>query len=335
MPDLFANEDEWDGSIDEPTVAVAEPAEPEAVVEEPAAEAEPETEEDPEAAVDRDPDTGRFLPKKLEVDDPQVRALLDKYQGDPVKALKAAAEAQAHIGSLNNELGQLRPLRDQLDQIQARLDQPVTSSTQITAELIESNPAAATQLAYEQQNPVALQAAFEEWEEQQPARAAAWWANTKIEENNRQWQERVSQLEQRIDPLAARDENTAFAQVVSEITTADPGALDRIRDGAATLPQDVAGALYFALEHGAPEQKIGAFKALNDLTRGRDETPATLESVRDLAREQALEADRAIAEAGVVSATATKTVPAGKSAADLIGDEWAEQEKPYIDGWNF
>lgn len=332
MTDLFADSDQWDGSLDEPAEEVVEA--PVAVAEpEPAEEApeEPETVEADDPP--RGPD-GKFIPRNLEVDDPEVEALLGKYGGDPLKALKAAAEAQRHIGSLNNELGQLRAIADDVEALKAAQARPVAPHTQITEDLIDRDPATATQLAYEQGNEHALRLAYDAWKDVDPANAAVWVVTQQQQAREQALTAEIQALRQQITPMAQSQEDAAFANEVRVLTAQEPDAWERIRSGAEKIDPAVAQVLYTALETGTPEQKIGAFKALNELTRGPAQ-PATPAEVRELVREQALEAERAIAEASVVSATATKTEPAGKTAADLIGDEWAAQEKPYLDGWNF
>lgn len=333
MSDLFAGSDGWDGDLDETTaVAVEEPPpaeEPvveEALVEEVVAEAEPEDQPRGE--------DGKFIPRNLKVDDPEVEALLNKYGGDPLKALKAAAEAQRHIGSLNNELGQLRSIADDVAALKESAARPVAPQTQITEDLIDRDPAAATQLAYEQGNDTALRLAYDSWKDTDPASAAVWVMTQQQNAREQQFAAEIQALKQQIGPLHESQEEAAFATEVRSITAQEPDAWDRIRNGAEKIDPAVAQVLYSALETGTPEQKIGAFKALNELTRG-PAPPATPAEVRELVRDAALAADQAIAEASVVSATATKTDPAGKTTADLIGDEWAEQEKPFLDGWNF
>ena len=311
--------------------AVEEPVEEAAPQEEPQAEApvEPEAEAEPEKDDRPRDEQGRFVSRNIEIEDEDTQAFLAKYGGDPVKALKAAAEAQRHIGSLNNELGQLRPLAEKLDALEARLSQPQQVPTQITEDLIDRDPAAATALAYEQGNQQALSIAYNAWKDEDPAGAAVWVATQQMQAREQALVQRIGELESRLTPLQQSREEQAFAQEVRQL---GPDAIEQIRQGAANLPPAVAQTFYSLLENGTQEQKIGALQALRELTQGRDQ-PATLDDVRTLAREQAIAADEAIAEAAVVSATATKSEPAGKSAADLIGDEWAAFDRQYTDGW--
>lgn len=329
MPELFSD-DGWDGSLEEEAVPAEEPTAEVAVADPPDETVEPDA-----AADDRPRDEkGRFVPREIDdevaVDDPELQALLAKYKGDPLQALRAAAEAQRHVGSVHQEIGQLR---QQMEDMANRQPQMVTPQTPVTQDLIDSNPAAATELAYTQQNQVALRAAFEAWKMEEPTDAALWYSQKQIEAVNQQWEERYSQLAQQVQPLQQQQADNVFAQGIRQLHAADPQVHDRIVEGAAHLPEEVAGALYTLLETGTPDQKLGAYKALAELTKA-PASPATPDEVRAQAREAALEADRAIAEAAVVSATATRTEPAGKSAADVIGDEWAEAEKPFLDGWN-
>lgn len=330
MSESFFGDPGWDGNLEEPEapVAVAEPVVVEdRVVEEPVAETPAETE--PVAEEQPRGEDGRFVPKKLEVDDPAVIALLDKYQGDPVKALKAAAEAQALLGRQASEIGELRAGQARIEQ---RLETPQVAPTQITQDMIDQNPGAATQLAFEQGNTVALQIAFEQWKQDEPFEASDWVNERRADAREQAFRAELDAVKAQFGPAAEAQENQAFQQVVRETVAADPDALERIKNGAETISPEVAETLYAALENGTPTQKIGAFKALAELTRGR-ENPVTLD-VRALAREQALAADEAIAEAGVVSANSARSEPAGKTMADQIGAEWDLIEKPLADGWN-
>jgi hypothetical protein len=292
----FFGDTGWDGSLDEPeTTAEAVAVEEAPAVEVPVEEAPEET---PEAVApeprERD-EAGRFVPKKL-------------------------------------ELGELRALREQMAQVQERLDTPVAPQQPITQELIYENPAIATRLAYEQGNTTALTLAFEQWKEDAPADAVSWAMTQQMEARDREWAAKLEQIEQRVAPMSQAQEDQAYARVVREIAAADPGVIERIQAGASDIAPEISTTLYAALEHGTPTQKIGAFKALAELTRGRD-VPATLD-VRALAREQALAADEAIAEAAVVTTNTAKAETAGKTMADQIGEEWDQIERPLADGWN-
>lgn len=340
MPDIFDGDDDltfWENMGQEPEPEQAAPAE-DTAVQEPEAEVAPAdpadtAEPEPEATQDDRPrdDKGRFVPRNLEVDDPDIQKYLDKYQGDPVKALKAAVEAQSTIGRLGDEVGELRKLREQLDALNDRVNQP--PPTQITEDLIDRDPARAAQLAYEQNNPAALDYAIAAWKADDPFAAALWVSERRQEQRERAYQERIQKLEQTVVPAAHAAE---FEGGIRHLVEQDPSALDRIREGIPNIPQEVASTLYSLLDQGTPEQKIGAFKALAELTRqgpAPADTPALEDQARQLAHAQAVEAERAIAEAGVVSATATRSDPP-KKAADYLGDEWASMESPYKDGWN-
>lgn len=114
--------------------------------EEPAAEEEQERERD---------DQGRFVPEVTDLeeqivekeqeleeeeeteevsDDPEVASFLAKYGNDPEKALRAAVELSKLQGRQGDELGQLR---QQMLDLQAKVNQPAAPVVSITEQLVE------------------------------------------------------------------------------------------------------------------------------------------------------------------------------------------------------
>lgn len=147
-------------------VEAPEPEQEEAVTEPVAA---ANTEEP--AADDRPRDEqGRFIPRNIEVDDPDVASFLDKYQGDPVKALRAAVHAERLIGQQGGELGELRQTVEELRSLveQNQPQQPTYTNDQWSEWASGLNPTVlpqAVQQAYVQGNLAAANAALAELED--------------------------------------------------------------------------------------------------------------------------------------------------------------------------
>jgi hypothetical protein len=88
------------------------------------------------------------------------------------------------------------------------------------------------------------------------------------------------------------------------------------------------------LETGSPRSKQSVLRLLyNEVKAGT--VADTLHASREFAEQAAVEADRAIAEASVVSSGSATPPPVAKSADELMVEEWAAMTKPYEDGWPF
>ena len=250
---------------------------------------------------------------------------------------RAYEELRSLNGRQSQELGELRKtFEEQFAQINQRLETPTAPPVQITADLIESNPAYAAQLAYEQNNGVAFQAAFEQWKEEQPFEAAAWAATKHNEEQlaalRAEQEQRYRELQAQVAPAA---ENVAASQVTSLIAQAEattPGlsefvASDKVAPLAQEFPEVAA-----ALLSGTPKQKFESLRALHLIAKGResDNLKATTEQV---GRATAEEAQRVREEAFVASATTTSS-GVKPSKADTIAAEWDAMDAPHRDGWN-
>lgn len=336
MSEFYAQDDNdgWEQMFSEPEAAAPESeGTPEPVVED-AAPAEvvdtAEAEEPQEAAPERPRnEKGQFVKAEAEESTDDLRARLEAAE-------RRLADKDEYIGRQSNEVGELRrALEERLAGLEQSVQQPRYAPTQITAELIEQNPGAAVQLAYEQQNPQALQIAMEAWKYEDPFAAASWVSQRQMEALNSQWQERYQQLEQRFEPVAQTQGDREFARGLREITETH-GPLEDIiaRAEQANIPQRAADAIRHALEHGTPEQRIGAIEALALLSSDRPNADTLNEAVQANARQAAAEADRAIAEAAVASATQTRSEPPARSLAD---DVWGAADTLDVvreDGWN-
>jgi hypothetical protein len=278
-------------------------------------------EEAPAEAAEAEPET----PAKPEL-------ILGKFKD--ADALAAAyQELESHTGGLRNEVGDLRKALDErFESLQTQVSQPVTPQTPITQDLIDQNPALATELAYTQGNQAALAVAFEEWEAQQPARAAAWIASKHMEARDAQWSERYSQLEQRIAPMQQQAQGQELRDGVSGLTQKYPEISEFVQtEDFAALAAQIPLAKK-ALTEGTPAEVVSAIETVYLIHRGRA-TDNLAETSREVTRAAAQEAEKVREEAFVASATATAGA-AVPSRADQIAAGWDDTDDMFKSGWN-
>jgi len=202
---------------------------------------------------------GRFV--SVETDDPDVQAVLEKYQGDPVKALKAAAEAQKLIGSQGKELGELRQL------IEERLpaeEEPSLDINQGTVdwfdEQIDANPQGAAAWALQNDPTGTLyDRAMDAWYEMPgQARRAAQFERAmdaqKIQELVREQTAPLAEQQSKMDLAAALDR---AKQLVPELVNYGEAIVQEAKDSPEIL-----------LAAKTQEEKVQAILKLHRLVRG-------------------------------------------------------------------
>jgi len=233
-------------------------------------------------------------------------------------------EQKAVLDRQGAELGELRrAFEEQMAALTERLDTPApVPHRQITQNDIESNPAHATQVAYEQGDQTTATVAFEQWKLEDPAGASAWWADKRIEENEKkiraEFETRFKQFEDQVAPIQAKTEQAELAQQVASLSddaraflTADNGSL------VAQLATEFPIAKQ-AIETGTPAQKIEAINMLHGIHRGRTADTLTKASA-DVARTVAQEAQAVREDAYVASASTSE--------AESLTWEQQEQER--------
>lgn len=217
--------------------------------------------------------------------------------------LKAFADRQG------NDIGEERALRqayeDRLGQLEARVNAP--APRQITAELIEQNPGAAAQLAYEQGDSQTLQIAYEQWSLESPAAAATWAseqrANEREQKMRAEFDERQRQLEERLSPIQASNEQATLQNRIAQLPDAtkaflaDAETVQALANEFPTIGKTIVT--------GSPDEKTEAIKALYDIHRGRTADTLT-RTEQDVARTTAQEAQAVRDEAYVASSTASQ-----------------------------
>lgn len=224
-----------------------------------------------------------------------------------IAALEAQLAAkESFIGRQASEIGELRStVEERFASYDERLNQ--RPARQITPDLIEQNPAAAAQLAYEQGDQATLGAAYQQWSLEDPAAAATWVGERRADERERalraEFDERQKAFEARLAPIQQQQEQAVLTQSIQ----AQPEDVRAFLADATTV-QALATefpSLGAAIVNGSPSEKLNAIQALHGIHRGR--TADTLnQAVTDVARTTAQEAQAVRDEAYVASSTASE-----------------------------
>lgn len=118
---------------------------------------------------------GRFLPT---FKDPEVQALLERFDGNVEEALRSAVHAQSLVGRQGNEVGELRQMmlaqQQQLMQLmQQQQQQPQIAPPPNIEEAMYENPGSIVHYALQAGDESLYEQAMDQWYEMQPRAAAA------------------------------------------------------------------------------------------------------------------------------------------------------------------
>ena len=257
MPDEF----DFEAALDA-QVASQQETEPETPVEEPVEETPTE-----EPSPADEADTEEPEPAKPEYPE-QVAKLLDKYGGDVTKALQAAVEAQSTVGSLSNEIGQLRKSVEELSAVREQKPPAAPFVPQELAAAIETNPADVAAWALQNDNKPAFEAAMREWYDQDPREAGRF---ERVLERELLKQELTQQIQPEIESVRSQQQARQVADAHRELATAypdfhtvlesatadevsgiDPSALQALKD---TNPKAALELVYRWVAQGRQAQK--------------------------------------------------------------------------------
>lgn len=271
---------------------------------------EPETPE-PQEVIEETPVVEAEAPETEE-----VRLLAGKYRS--VEDLERAhSEAQAIIDRQGNELGELRrSFEDRFSQLEQR-----ANTRQITPDLISDDPAAATQIAFEQQDQYTMARAFEAWREEDPFAAAAWAITKQTEQREAALRAEIEQVKQQVTQTQSAVQPQQDIAVWHEAWALAEKSVPDIRANAQVILDEVApqfaDVFAGALTAGDAAARAKALVALAGIARGRNADTLN-EAVTQAARETAEEAQKARTDAYVASQDT------GSAQEPL---SWEEQEK--------
>jgi hypothetical protein len=253
-----------------------------------------------------------------------VKAYLDKYDGDVEKALAAAVDAQALVGRQGQELGELRRT---VEERMGQVEQTVRAATtpqydpDELAGWFAENPTRIPEVArtaFYQGNDALMDAAIEAWEDVDKLGARRFDRDVAVA---RARQEISAESEKRQEVAAGWNEAAgAFAEAHPDLDKYAP----KMREIAPEYPT-----LMEILSTGNAEQRVEVLEFL--YTKAAGHASETLSLVnKDIAREQAREADAAIKEAAVASAATANKAPE-TSVAKRIAEAWETADAPYND----
>lgn len=262
----------------------------------------------------------------IEVDDEEtaerVQSVLEKYDGDPAKALVALSEAQSLIGRKGNEAAQanaeLAALRAELEQIRngqqavlQRMSQPMVP---ITQDLIDEDPLAAAQQAVLQDNVQAFDAAISalqngtDYVEANPQAAQFFLEKLALEAYMHELQAGASAAASA--PTSQQQELDAEVNKVLQKHPDLEQHLPAIQEAAEENPL-----LKRAMEAGSPVERAQALEALTVIAKSRTGSDTSREALKRVQIRVKQEADDERAKARVVSASrgtaATASQPTG------------------------
>ena len=278
--------------------------------EEPEAPSEEDTVE--EEASDESPEDGEEGELVLELD-PDLEAILEKYDGDLNKALKALGDSQSMIGRQGNELGDLRQQISQLTEaVQQRVQQPLTPAFAppyqnsldedpqgLVIEVLERSAAG---LPFDERT---YESAIAAWGEEDPFGAARLDAQVAFA---RQQAAAQAQQEQMAVP-AEKELEQAMATVVQRHPDVEQ-YLPAIGDLAKEFPT-----LRDSMDKGTPSQKAQAFEELLKIAKSRS-GDTSREAIKRVVIKTQEEVRKEKADAAVISAKNT-TAASAQEPSDL------------------
>lgn len=278
---------------------------------------EPETVTSDE--VPEQPDGGDYV---LEIDD-DLQAVLDKYNGDVGKALKALGESQSFIGRQANELGDLRK---ELAEIRQALQQPQQQPVQYVGPYVndpDENPQEFVLEALERGDSRAAEKAIRAWGEYEPFEATTF----------------LIQLQQQQAEMAAAPASTAPAtpayngpsveQAMSEVVQRHPDVqkyLPKVEQVAKEFPS-----LRDSMRSGTPAVQAQAFEELLKIAKARSSTSDTQTAMRRLVLKTQEEVRAEKAEAAVVSAKNQSAATESQGDEDFW-EAWDREAARYSSG---
>ena len=224
------------------------------------------------------------------------------------------AEKEAMIGRQSAEVGQVRQemqaLREEWTAARAATPTvPASAPIVITQEMIEDDPARAAQIAYQQNDPAALERAFNFWKEVEPFEAASWRSDTLAQQREAAIRAEIQADRERVAQEKARAEqtNAAWNGAMNDVAAQYPDFLQVDETGksnAERLLVEVAPQyphMIAILRDGDQQAKAEVLKALYVVDRANRTDPAALaKQLEDAAAAAAAEEAAARAAAATV-----------------------------------
>lgn len=206
-------------------------------------------------------------------------------------------EKESMIGRQSIEVGEVRAEIAALrEEVATRTPQPpVAAPIVITQEMIEDDPARASQIAYQQNDPAALERAFSYWKEIDPFTAASWRSDTLAQQREAAIRAEIQQDRERVqaEKQRAAQVSAAWSGAMNDVGAVYPDLLqvdETGRSNAERLLTEVAPQYPRMLEilrDGDQQAKAEVLKALYVVDRSNRTDPAALAAQLEEAAAQA------------------------------------------------
>jgi DNA repair exonuclease SbcCD ATPase subunit len=258
---------------------------------------------------------------------PAEALTVEQLQEKLADAEARLAEKDSFIGRQSGEVGELRRVVDELSARVNQAQQPAPVATPqvlITQDLIDADPARATQLAFQQKDESALALAFEAWRDEDPFTASTWLSDQRLAQQQAAFDAKLAEVEGKIQTVAAPMEatvaqnewNGAFHYVEQQ----RPGFLqqaERLLSEVAPKFPNIVG----VLSNGDAAAKSEVLMALYDLDRVSNPEQIKQELEQQV-QEATAEAAAARTAAGVV--TGQTTAGQGSAAEKTVEEQEAD-----------
>jgi hypothetical protein len=248
------------------------------------------TEEQPEETADEDEDI------VLEIDE-DLQAVLDKYDGDVTKALRALGESQSMIGRQGNELGELRAQLNEMKQLMEqgftqRPQQPQFISPYVND--IDDNPQGLVMEALERGDVPTVERALRAWGEFEPFEAATFLMTL---------QQQAAAQSAAVAPAPTESttpQGPTIEAAMSEVVSRHPDVekyLPQVEQVAQEFPT-----LRDSMRSGNPAAQAQAFEELLKIAKARSQGSDTQAAMKRIVLKTQEEVRKEKADAAVVSA---------------------------------
>lgn len=247
--------------------------------------------------------------------EPVVAPVDPKYAGKSTdEIIEMHRNLESRLGAQGQELGELRAIRSELDQMKGALAEREVQHAPLTQETVDwveesvmGNPLGTMQWV-EQNQPALKERALATWGAIDPVAAGRYETQKLIEENDRKWEARLASVEA---PVRANQNDIQLERAYHVVSTTLPGFTDVVED----LP---------ALLEANPEYKAALVSG--DLAQKQ----RTLENLGKLAlfeKAMAQPVDVAVPVAPVVDPRVTATVASGSSTGERGGETPTQTDK--------
>lgn len=271
---------------------------------------------------------------------PVAQPTVAELQAQLAAAEARLAEKDSFIGRQSSEIGELRT---RVDEIAAQQAQPVTPVIPITQELIDADPASATQAAFAQKNEAALERAWNAWDAEGDGAARLWLTERRAEQREAQLRAEIdatrNELAQLREPIqqqtAEAAQNQAWKEAFDAVRAKHPDVFEKDENGATIAERLIHAAgtkpeyetFKELLQNGDANAKATALSALYAMERLGD--PAGLQQqLAEAAQQAEAEAAAARAAAGVVNGQTTAGQQTElKTTEELEQDAYIQRQK--------